>query len=311
MAAITALLLATSHVWRKADILISPGSYSETGELIKGYARHLRTVELTDESLGRQQGSPKFLLLDSCVPAWSFEAALCALSSSVDLLIFDTTCFAGGSAMMRRVLRQAKRSDIPVVLVRSHTKLDSLGVEYGRLGSIAFINAEGRARGSELHRLFIETQTAVRLFGGAALPDHFPPYVGNPPYRSLTRRRVASILNNSRRSSRYFRTALNGSEAELQFVHGLYVTLGSERLLDEAAARKAATEMSGHLSQAGFPIRHAGSFGFDFATTEWAQDTIAKRYVVRLAVPDLPTVLWDDLTKAISQWWRSNQLGSG
>jgi hypothetical protein len=100
-------------------------------------------------------------------------------------------------------------------------------------------------------------------------------------------------------------------EAELQFVHGLYVTLGSERLLDEAAARKAATEMSENLGQAGLPIRHAGSFGFDFATTEWAQDTIAKRYVVRLAVPDLPTVLWDDLTKAISQWWRSNQLGSG
>jgi hypothetical protein len=310
MAAITALLLASSHVWRKADLLISPGSYSETGELIQAYARHLRTVELADENLVRQQGT-KLLLLDSCVPAWSFEVALCALNSSVDLLIFDTTCFAGGSAMIRRVLRLAKRSDIPVVLVRSHTKLDSLGLEYGRLGSIAFIDLESRACGSELHRLFIETQTAVRLFGGAALPDHFPPYIGNPPYRLLTRQRVASILNNGRRSSRYFRTALNGSEAELQFVHGLYVTLGSERLLDEAAARKAATEMSENLGQAGFPIRHAGSFGFDFATTEWAHDTIANGYVVRLAVPDLPTILWDDLTKAISQWWRSNQLGSG
>jgi len=69
--------------------------------------------------------------------------------------------------------------------------------------------------------------------------------------------------------------------------------------------------MSGNLGQAGFPIRHAGSFGFDFATTEWAHDTIANRYVVRLAVPDLPTILWDDLIKAISQWWRSNQLGRG
>lgn len=311
MAAITALLLASSHVWRKAEVLISPGLYSETGELIQGYARHLRTVELADENLVRQQGSPQLLLLDSCVPAWSFEAALCALNSSVDLLIFDTTCFAGGSAMIRRVLRLAKRSDIPVVLVRSHTKLDSLGVEYGRLGSIAFINAEGRACGSELDRLFIETQTAVRLFGGAALPDHFPPYVGNPTYRSLTRWRVASILNNGRRSSRYFRTALNGSEAELQFVHGLYVTLGSGRLPDEATTRKAAADLSRDLGQAGFPIRHAGSFGFDFATTEWARDMIASRYVVRLGVPDLPTIIWDDLTKAISQWWRSNQLGSG
>ena len=168
------------HVWRKADVLISPGSYSETGELIQRYARHLRTVELTDENLIGQRGSPQLLLLDSSVPAWSFEAALCALNSSVDLVIFDTTCFAGGSAMLRRVLRLAERSDVPVVLVRSHTKLDSLGVEYGRLGSIAFMNTKSRACALELHRLFIETQTAVRLFGGAALPDHFPTYVGNP-----------------------------------------------------------------------------------------------------------------------------------
>jgi hypothetical protein len=127
----------------------------------------------------------------------------------------------------------------------------------------------------------------------------------------LTRWRVASILNNGRRSSRYFRTALNGSEAELQFVHGLYVTLGSGRLPDEATTRKAAADLSRDLGQAGFPIRHAGSFGFDFATTEWARDMIASRYVVRLGVPDLLTIIWDDLTKAISQWWRSNQLGSG
>jgi hypothetical protein len=308
MAAITALLLASNHVWGEADILISPGSYSETGELIQGYARHLRRIELMDQLQVRPQDSPQLLLLDSCVPAGLFEAALRALNPAVDLLIFDTTCFAGGSAMIRRVLRLAKRSDVPVVLVRSHNKLDSLGAEYGRLGSITFVkNAESSSCASALHRLFIETRNAVRLFGGAALPEHFPPYVGNSAYRSLTRKRIASILNNSRRSSRYFRTALNGLEAELRFAHGLYVTLRSERLLDEADARKAAIGMSDNLGQAGFPIRHAGSFGFDFASTEWARDSISNQYVVRLAVPDLPTILWDDLTKAISRWWRSHQ----
>jgi hypothetical protein len=276
--------------------------------LIHGYARHLRRVELVDQLQVRPQDSPQLLLLDSCVPARFFEAALRALNRAVDLLIFDTTCFAGGSAMIRRVLRLAKHSDVPVVLVRSHNKLDSLGAEYGRLGSIAFVkNAESSSCAPALHRLFIETRNAVRLFGGAALPEHFPPYVGNSAYRSLTRKRIASILNNSRRSSRYFRTALSGLEAELRFTHGLYVTLRSERLLDEADARKAAIEMSENLGQAGFPIRHAGSFGFDFATTEWARDSISNRYVVRLAVPDLPTILWDDLTKAISRWWRSHQ----
>ena len=51
--------------------------------------------------------------------------------------------------------------------------------------------------------------------------------------------------------------------------------------------------MSDELSQAGFPIRHAGSFGFDFAATEWFHDLTTDCYSVRIAVPDLPTALWD------------------
>jgi hypothetical protein len=37
LAAITALLLASSLVWPKADVLLSPASYSKTVELIQGY----------------------------------------------------------------------------------------------------------------------------------------------------------------------------------------------------------------------------------------------------------------------------------
>jgi hypothetical protein len=65
--------------------------------------------------------------------------------------------------------------------------------------------------------------------------------------------------------------------------------------------------MSCDLRRKGFPIRHAGSFGFDFAATEWFHDAITDQYSVRVAVPDLPTELWNDLAAAIAGWWRSNQ----
>jgi hypothetical protein len=198
-------------------------------------------------------------------------------------------------------------------MVRSHAKLDSLGAEYGRLGSIAFIHpAPGLswAAGSHFKDLPSETRNAVRLFGGAALPAHFPPYVGAGAYRSLTNRRVAAILRNSRRTSRYFRSALAELKAELHFIHGLYVTLLGEQPLDESAARRTATRMSEDLSRAGLPIRHAGSFGFDFAATEWFHDVKTDQYSVRIAVPDLPTPLWDELTEAVARWWAANQLHS-
>ena len=50
-----------------------------------------------------------------------------------------------------------------------------------------------------------------------------------------------------------------------------------------------------------------GSFGFDFAATEWFRNPTTDRYSVRVAVPDLPTPFWDELTEAIARWWLTHQ----
>jgi hypothetical protein len=310
MAAISALLFASGNVIGRADILVLPGSYGETMELV-GYVRPLRLVTL-NRSLDEvgDQSCPRIFLLDSCTHATTFQAALGRRKPAIDLLIFDTTGFASSSGRIRRALQVARKWEIPTVMVRSHTKLDSLGVEYGRLGSATFVHWEkddAWASRSTLKSLPRETRNAVRLLGGAALPAHFPPFVGTPSYRISTNKRVAAILRNGRRASRYLESELRGLTAELHFAHGLYVTLKSTRPLEEETARRAAAKMSDELSQAGFPIRHAGSFGFDFAATEWFHDLTTDCYSVRIAVPDLPTALWDDLTNAIAQWWKAQQ----
>ena len=313
MAAISALLFASAHVMGQADILVLPGSYGETLELIEGYTRPLRLVTLKHslEEAIAQTCSPRIMLLDSCTPASAFEATLRCTRPALDLLIYDTTCFSSGSGRIRRVLRWARKCSIPVVMVRSHTKLDSLGAEYGRLGSTVFVhwgkNDPWTSR-SKCKELPAETRNVVRLLGGAALPAHFPPYIGTSSYRALTNKRVAAILRNGRRTGRYFGSALAGLTAELHFAHGLYVTLDSTQPLEEATARRAAAEMSDDLSRGGLPIRHAGSFGFDFAATEWFHNSTTDRYSVRVAVPDLPTALWDDLTQAVARWWVTHQL---
>ncbi len=143
--------------------------------------------------------------------------------------------------------------------------------------------------------------------GCSAVPAHFPPFAGSAAYRALTKRRVAAILRNGRSTARYFAAKLPALSAELHFTHGLYVTLRGKRALDEAAARQAAEAMSGELRGEGFPIRHAGSFGFDFAATEWFHDATTDQYSVRVAVPDLPTELWNDLAIAIARWWLAHQ----
>jgi hypothetical protein len=61
--------------------------------------------------------------------------------------------------------------------------------------------------------------------------------------------------------------------------------------------------MTGHLRKAGLPLRHAGSFGFDFGAAEWFYHSIGDRYAVRIAVADLPTKLWDQVVQAAAEWW--------
>lgn len=314
MAAISALLLACVRIIAESDIVVLPGSYGETLELIERLVPTLRLVtpKLPPPDGSARAGVPRILLLDSCVSAGTFEAVLRCDGPALDLLVFDTTCFAGCSGRIRRVLSWARRYGIPVAMVRSHNKLDSLGAEYGRLGSAVFVSwSEQGAGHSMIGRLAAETRDAVRLLGGAALPAHFPPYVGSEAYWTLTKQRVAAILRNGRHAARLFARELSSLSAELHFSHGLYVTLRASRPLDESSARQAAEAMSGDLSRAGYPIRHAGSFGFDFAATEWFHDATTDRYSVRVAVPDLPTELWNDLAAAVADWWRANQRGAG
>lgn len=312
MAAISALLLASARTMGEADILMLPGSYSETLELIETYARHLRLIAVKSPpgDLGRAAERARILLLDSCTPAAAYEATLRCANPQLDLIVFDTTCFSCGSGRIRRVVNWAHRSDIPIVLVRSHTKLDSLGLEYGRLGSAVLVaGRKGAAKEKQqrLGDLGTEMRNAVRLLGGAALPAHFPPYVGTEAYRVLTHRRIAAILRNSRRTARPFASRLAGLSGELHFAHGLFVTLAPERLLDEPQARQIASDLSADLSKAGLPFRHAGSFGFDFGAAEWSRDTARDRYVVRIAVPDLPTALWDQIAGAVIEWWSGHE----
>ncbi|TYL85610.1 hypothetical protein FXB40_42775 [Bradyrhizobium rifense] len=315
MASISGLMLALSHVFLRADMVVLPGTYGETLEFIQGYARYLNVIPPGGAVLGKPAPNAphRILLLESCALAKDFEACLRSSWSQFDLCIFDTTCFYGGSSRVRRALQKAGRDGVPVVMVRSHTKLDSLGAEYGRLGSTTFVRCRKKDTwcSSRLGKLAEEMRKAVRLLGGAALPAHFPPYVGNTAYRSLSAKRVAAMLRNGRRTARHFRKVLGNLTAELDFVHGLYFTLTCRRPLDERGARQAASKMSDDIGRAGFPMRHAGSFGFDFAAIEWCHDVHTGGFAVRIAVPDLPTAIWDAQSSAIAMWWIEHDRALG
>ncbi len=249
MAAISALLLASAPVLAGGEVLVLPGAYGETLELIERLVPNLRLVTLglpLSDAFARA-GVPRILLLDSCASAGAFEAVLRCDGSALDLLVFDTTCFAGRSGRIRCVLRWAQRCKIPVVMVRSHNKLDSLGAEYRRLGSAVFVGwrEQGAAAGgSMVARLVRIPATRSGSWAARRCRRTSPPYVGSEAYWALTKGRVAAILRNGRHAARLFAREFASLSAELHFAHGLYVTHRARRPLDEAGARQAAQTMS-------------------------------------------------------------------
>jgi hypothetical protein len=78
-------------------------------------------------------------------------------------------------------------------------------------------------------------------------------------------------------------------------------------MLDEKQTKQVAADLCDDLRSAGLPLRHAGSFGFDFGAAEWFRDTSCHRHVVRIAVPDLPTLLWDQVARAVVEWWSAHE----
>ncbi len=282
MAALAAIMLAISQVIPGASIAIEPDGYPETAELLQTYGAPLGLRPVTPD-----QGHMHVRLRDSGSPRYPGPSD----PTGLDLLVFDTTCLTASSGRIGAVLRTATRAGTAVALVRSHTKLNSLGVEYGRLGSVVL--AAPAVAKPLAERLVPALRTAIRLIGAAAVPEHLPPFVASKSWRALTRARVSRIIRNNHRAARAL-----GARC---YHHGLFFTLDFGANWTEDQARNAARNLAASLSDAGFPARQAGSFGFDFTVMDAFPAPGGEPWLVRIALPDLPDQSLDSMIDTIRQ----------
>ena len=87
-----------------------------------------------------------------------------------------------------------------------------------------------------------------------------------------------------------------------QYRHGAFAALVPPRPWEESEAVAEArqlVEMQGWR----FPVRHGGSFGFDFVAVEGFFDTAVERYLLRVAAADLPTTVSARIADGIGAWW--------
>jgi hypothetical protein len=301
MAAISALLLAIASD-ETSTLVHLPGCYKETLEFAASYAG-LRTVSLGRHSRNWAQRHRMILWLDAASFGQS-TADLYRCAQAADLVVFDTTAFSAQSGRIPRFLRWARRARTPVILVRSHTKLDSLGIEYGRLGSAMFLvfPEVPLLKLARWRKTASKTRELVRLLGSAAFPAHFCPFVGSPAYWQLSSRRSAVMLRNGRFLVRKLTQKL-GECGVQRYAHGVFAALVPRSCWSETEAAGEAERLAAALAGAGMPVRHAGSFGFDFVAVEGFFDTGINQHLLRVAMADLPSPLCAQVADEISDWW--------
>jgi hypothetical protein len=296
MAAITVLAVGLGQVYPDAAISLRPDCYPETRELMTLCGRRFGFAPVFEAEPRRR----RMVFLDSGVPAHFRVPDL----NGCDLLIFDTTCFATSSGRVRAAVSRARAAHIPIIMLRSHTKLDSLGIEYGRLGSVVVIVPPGvpAERRGLAERLAAAMQTAVRLFGAAAVPEHLPPFAAEPEWRALYRDRVALVIRNNRLAARALAASLRGRAKVRCYQHGLFLTLDLGVAWSEAEARDQAEQLADALRDTALPVRHAGSFGFDFVVVDGYPAAEDNRFVLRIGFGDLPDETAARVTEGISAW---------
>ena len=306
MSAIAAFVLGLLAVKGRVEWRMPRDAYGETRELLERFPGRVRIVS-SPRARGAAPGVARVLMVDSAAQAGVF-ARLAQSSRDAALLVVDTTCFDQGSGRIRRIVRWAQRRNVPLVLLRSHAKLDCLGIEFGRMGSIVL--AWHREDSTAWMRdLVAEVRNAIRLAGAAPIPAHFPPFAGTDDYRACTAARTASIIRNVRGMQRALRASALG-EALTSYQHGLYFTLAPRGTLRIRDTRRAVNALAQALAAEGLPVRHAGSFGFDFVAVEWFADPVSHRNVIRVAPGDVPASVALRVVDGLVRWFARQGHGA-
>jgi len=309
MSAIAALVTALLQMHEPIEMLVTADCYSETRELMERFGGRLRLV--APRRLGSDRAitpAARILWLDSSVQSGFFGFQASTLRRC-DLIVVDTTCLGATSGKIRRIAGEAIAAGIPTAFVRSHTKLDCLGIEYGRLGSIVVATGKGDfpvGRTAWAKRLAVHVRDAVRLFGWAPIPVHFPPFACGSEYRACSVARVGSIVRNTRRLARTLAARLEGARIAT-FQHGLYLTIAPHGDPDIDDVKRAAGDLAGALAAQGLAVKHTGSFGFDFVAVEWFPDLLRRRNVIRIAGADLPFEHTERIAEGIARWWSASR----
>ena len=304
MAAIAATLLALQDAAPGSTLCLAQDGYFGTQCLCRRHTPLIRLVVLNGcddyaEAHAQDSTNPVALMLDSICQADPTVGLDHVAAALPDVLLLDTTCYEVSDPRIARVVEFAVEHERPLIMVRSHIKLDCCGIEYARLGSTVCVKPRALRGGrlALLRALLAGHRSAVSRLGLRAQPLSLLPFAAHPDYRALNRERVHRIDT----SNRWLAQALSVRAVErvTQYHHSKFVTVEPLELWNRQRLLETIDAFSASARRDGLGAWRADSFGFDFIALTTIMDLKTERDVYRIAAADVPEA---ELSRFVDAW---------
>ena len=291
MAAITAVVASLNRLAQSGIAFWSiTDAYFETQHLVRHYADRLNVhVAARFSDLAAEAGDAFVVVHIDSICAQAPDELWDLLTDRVLLALFDTTCYSRADARIEETVRRLDARGIPVVMVRSHLKLDTLGLETGRLGSV---HLRVPVRCGVFSRQVFQAiahlvPDAIRVFGIGPLIDRFLIVADDDELLNLSAMRADRIKENSRGLADELQRA-EPDIAVRRYHHGMFLTIHRNDWIAAEPVRKIVADIEALCVQAGLYVAQATSFGFDFIALTDVMDVATNRFCLRLAPSDEP-----------------------
>jgi hypothetical protein len=287
MSAVSAVLTSLDLGLAKGrKLYLAPDVYYETRQFAAGYLWQLESTPTLPEQLA----SNGVLLLDSISRAEPLEWIGSRQLDPLAAVLLDTTCYDVSAPEIERVVERCFAEGVLCVLVRSHIKIDTLGLEYGRLGSIVIVLPRpcDRTRSIFAKRLRRRVSDFLIKTGSGFSPHTYFPLSSDASFRRLNGQRNSIMRQNNLGCVAALCEAVHArSETRIwSYHHGRFIFL---RPAVEDWSPPFARSLQRALQDAGVYARVAPSFAYDFLGISGIK---SQQYQtgggLRISLPDYP-----------------------
>lgn len=234
---------------------------------------YFETQKIINNLIGFKKRYTPICYLDTISDTFSFDYDL-----KNSIVVIDTTCYS--SLCFKHMLEKLLNNNCFCILVRSHTKLDMLGLEYSSLGSIVYLLPDKvQSKKFKEYKIIIEKSMEIlSCLGMLAQEKNIFPLLNNSNVITLNKKRIERIQHNNE----YFYKAVQNEFALHK--HKLFLTTNKLKNYNIDILKSKLIEFAKKNDDI---CKFSGSFGFDYIAVDTFMDLIEKKNVIRISIGDV------------------------